>query len=98
MSSVEIDSAGAYAVAQELKAIGELLAELRQPPAVNWGDDKFGAVMRQQYPEDVAAQCQESKQQLGERCRAIGEAVEKAVRDYLAEDRKNAEQLGRVKV
>lgn len=98
MSTLDAETASILAAARTIQAIADKLAVLSEPPEIHWGDDDFGARMREAYEAAPVEQCRQTQQDLAKRVSAIAEAVRRTSRDYGAQEQQNVVQLWRVAV
>lgn len=96
---VDADPGPAQAGGDRLELLGRgLTGRPVAPPAVTWGEDKFGAALQAAYPEDLAEACRTNRDQLGEQLSRAGTGVRTTMSDYLRQDRQSAGELGSIPV
>lgn len=103
VSHVELNDEGAArTAARQLTSRGDQLNDGAWAPFVDFGDDRMGDTMREQYFASVGngsslpVECMTAKKELGERLGEIGEATTEALAELDTQERVNAGDIDRV--
>lgn len=102
VSHVELsDEAAARTAARALAAQGDRLGDSSGPPCANFGDDKFGDRMREEYfgtagdSVSLPEECRSEKQKLGDRLSELGEKTTEALAELETQEEDNAGSIHR---